>query len=67
MVKAHNAHKAHYIRQYAHTVAVAMKNKWSARTYIDTYAGPGMCWVENSGEFVLGSPLIPLEPRRTSR
>jgi three-Cys-motif partner protein len=61
VVKAHNAHKAHYIKQYAHTVAAAMKHKWSARAYIDTYAGPGMCWVEDSGEFVLGSPLIALE------
>lgn len=61
VVKAHNVHKAHYIRRYAHTVAQAMKNKWSARAYIDVYAGPGICWVEDSGEFVLGSPLIALE------
>ena len=61
VVKAHNAHKAHYIKQYAHTVAAAMKHKWTARAYIDTYAGPGMCWVEDSGEFVLGSPLIALD------
>jgi three-Cys-motif partner protein len=57
VVKAHNVHKAHYIKQYAHTVAVAMK-KWPYRAYIDTYAGPGLCWVEDSGEFVQGSPLI---------
>jgi three-Cys-motif partner protein len=58
VVKAHNAHKAHFIKQYAHTVAAAMKNKWEARAFIDTYAGPGMCWIEDTGEFVLGSPLI---------
>jgi three-Cys-motif partner protein len=61
VVKAHNVHKAHYIQRYAHTVAVAMKNKWPARAYIDTYAGPGICWIEDSGEFVLGSPLIAFE------
>lgn len=58
VVKAHNAHKAYFIRQYAHIVAAAMKNKWNARAYIDTYAGPGLCWVEDTGEFVSGSPLI---------
>lgn len=67
VVKAHNAHKAHFIRQYAHTVALAMKNKWAYRAYIDLYSGPGMCWVEDTGELVEGSPLIALgaEPRFT--
>lgn len=60
VVKLHNAHKAHFIRRYAHTVALAMKNKWSYRAFIDTYAGPGVCWVEDTGEFVSGSPLIAL-------
>ncbi|MEJ7784717.1 MAG: three-Cys-motif partner protein TcmP [Solirubrobacteraceae bacterium] len=61
VVKAHNAHKAHFIRQYSHTVAAAMKNKWGSRAYIDTYAGPGICWVEDTGEFVPGSPPIALD------
>ena len=67
VVKAHNAHKAHFIEKYAHIVAASMKKKWPARAYIDTYAGPGICWVEDTGEFVLGSPLIALEasPRFT--
>lgn len=60
VVKAHNAHKAHFIQRYSHTVAMAMKNKWPSRAYIDTYAGPGICWIECTGEFVLGSPLIAL-------
>ncbi len=58
VVKAHNVHKAHYIKQYAHTVALAMNKKWEYRSFIDTYAGPGLCWVADSGEFVHGSPLI---------
>lgn len=58
VVKAHNAHKAHFIGQYAHTVATAMKNRWEYRAYIDIYSGPGMCWVEDTGGFVAGSPLI---------
>lgn len=58
IVKAHNAHKAHFIRQYADVVAASMKAKWRYRCYIDLYSGPGMCWVEDTGEFVTGSPLI---------
>jgi len=60
VVKAHNAHKVHYISRYALTLAVAMKNVFGERAYIDTYAGPGICWVQDTGEFVLGSPLIAL-------
>lgn len=61
VVKAHNAHKAHFIARYSQVVALSMKNKWRSRAYIDTYAGPGICWVEDTGEFVLGSPLIAME------
>jgi three-Cys-motif partner protein len=60
-VKAHNAHKAHYIQRYSQVVAGAMKNKWGARCYIDLYSGPGLCWVEDTGAFVPGSPLIALD------
>lgn len=58
VVKAHNAHKAHYITSYSHTVAKAMQHKWRYRCYLDLYSGPGWCWVDDTGEFVLGSPLI---------
>jgi three-Cys-motif partner protein len=61
VVKAHNVHKAGFITKYAHTVAIAMKDRWPARAYIDIYAGPGVCWVQDTGEFVLGSPLIAME------
>lgn len=67
VVKAHNVHKAHFISRYAMTLAVAMKNVFGARAYIDMYSGPGVCWVEDSGEFVEGSPLMALgaSPRFT--
>ncbi|HEV3002568.1 MAG TPA: three-Cys-motif partner protein TcmP [Solirubrobacteraceae bacterium] len=58
VVKAQNGTKADFIEKYSHTFGRAMKNKWPARAYIDIYAGPGICWVEDTGEFVLGSPLI---------
>lgn len=60
VVKAHNAHKKHYIESYTGIVAKAMAGKWRYLAYIDTYAGPGICWVEDTGEFVIGSPLIAL-------
>jgi three-Cys-motif partner protein len=67
VVKAHNAHKAHYISSYALTLATAMKNVFVERAYIDMYAGPGICWVQDTGEFVIGSPLMALgaSPRFT--
>lgn len=60
VVKAHNAHKKHYIERYTGVVAAAMKNKWGGLAYVDTYCGPGMCWVKDTGEWVVGSPLIAL-------
>lgn len=60
VVKAHNAHKKHFIEGYTGIVAKAMSGKWRNLAYIDTYAGPGICWVEDTGEFVIGSPLIAL-------
>ncbi len=60
VVKAHNIHKKHYIESYTEIVAKAMKGKWKNLAYIDTYCGPGVCWVKNTGEFVVGSPLIAL-------
>lgn len=60
VVKAHNINKAHYIQGYADIFARAMKNKWDYRCYLDLYCGPGVCWVKDTGRFVLGSPLIAL-------
>jgi three-Cys-motif partner protein len=60
VVKAHNAHKKHYIERYTEVVAATMKNKWRHLAYIDTYCGPGLCWVKDTGEWVEGSPLIAL-------
>lgn len=60
VVKAHNAHKKHYIESYTEIVAAAMKGKWANLAYIDTYSGPGLCWVQDTGEFVTGSPIIAL-------
>ena len=33
--------KLHYINRYCEIFNAGMKNKWSIRTYIDLFAGPG--------------------------
>jgi three-Cys-motif partner protein len=63
VVKLHNDHKAHFIRQYSHTVATAMSKKWGSLAFIDMFGGPGVCWVEDTGQFVTGSPLIAVEAK----
>jgi three-Cys-motif partner protein len=60
VVKAHNAHKKHYIERYTEVVAATMSGKWRNLAYIDTYCGPGLCWVKDTGEWVEGSPMIAL-------
>ena len=59
-VKAHNANKAHYITGLSEITSRAMKDKWKHRAYLDLFCGPGVCWVRDTGRFVLGSPLIAL-------
>ncbi|MFN8163901.1 MAG: three-Cys-motif partner protein TcmP [Solirubrobacterales bacterium] len=60
-MKAHNVHKKFYIEGYTGIVTKTMKGKWGNLAYIDTYCGPGVCWVEDTGEFVIGSPLIAMQ------
>ena len=52
--------KLHYIRRYCHIFNMGMKDKWAIRTYIDLFAGPGMCLVETTKEEINGSPLLAL-------
>jgi len=52
--------KLHYISRYCYIFNTGMKDKWATRTYIDLLAGPGRCVVEETGEEILGSPLIAL-------
>jgi len=52
--------KLHYIKRYCEIFNTGMKNTWPVRSYIDLFAGPGICVVEKSGEELLGSPLVAL-------
>ena len=53
--------KLHYIRSYCDIFDTGMKGKWSTRTYIDLFSGPGKCVIEGTGEELDGSPLIALQ------
>lgn len=47
------------IRLYCQLFSSAMKNKWR-RTYVDLYAGSGLCRIKGRDQVLLGSPLIAL-------
>ncbi len=52
--------KLFYITRYCNIFNMAMKDKWVVRTYIDLFAGPGMCLVQETKEEIQGSPLLAL-------
>lgn len=55
--------KLYYIQSYCDIFNKGMKNKWSTRTYIDLFSGPGRCKIEETGEEFDGSPLVALKCR----
>jgi three-Cys-motif partner protein len=42
----------------------SMKDKWEGLTYVDLFAGPGICVVEDTGEELRGSPLLALDTKK---
>ncbi|MGD1062953.1 MAG: three-Cys-motif partner protein TcmP [Terracidiphilus sp.] len=49
------------IRLYCDLFSSGMRYKWRGkRTYVDLYAGSGLCRIEGSDRILLGSPLIAL-------
>lgn len=59
-VPAWNARKHHFLRRYMDIFSVGMKRNTAGLSYIDLFAGPGMCVLSGSGQRVEGSPLIAL-------
>ena len=55
--------KLDYLARYIDVFETAMRKKWSVRYYIDLLAGPGKNLVRESGEVLLGSPLIALKAK----
>ena len=54
------ADKLDYLARYINVFETSMRNKWKVRYYIDLLSGPGKNRVRESGEVLLGSPLIAL-------
>lgn len=53
--------KLFYLKKYVDTFETSMRKKpWRRRIFIDLFSGPGKCMVENTHEFLLGSPLLAL-------
>lgn len=53
--------KLYYLQKYINIFSLSMKNRWAKRAYIDLFAGPGLCVVRESGEIILGSPLVAID------
>jgi three-Cys-motif partner protein len=55
------AEKLHYLERYINVFETSMRNKpWRRRNYIDLFAGPGKCVVNQGDSIHLGSPLLAL-------
>jgi len=54
------AEKLDYLARYIDVFETAMRKKWPTRYYIDLLAGPGKNIVRDSGDVLLGSPLLAL-------
>ncbi len=55
------AEKLDYLERYINIFETSMRSKpWRKRHYIDLFAGPGKCFVSETGDVYLGSPLLSL-------
>ena len=52
--------KLFYIKRYCDIFNTGMKDKWTVRTYVDLFSGPGKCFIETTREEIEGSPLLAL-------
>ncbi|MFQ5852199.1 MAG: three-Cys-motif partner protein TcmP [Candidatus Binatia bacterium] len=52
-------HKLFYVRGYLDLVSRAMRRTFRDRHYLDLFAGPGRCVVDDGSGEIDGSPLIP--------
>lgn len=52
--------KYHYLKAYCDIFTRAMRRKWRL-TFIDLFAGPGRCYIEQTKEDVEGSSLLALQ------
>lgn len=52
--------KLDYLARYIAVFETSMWQKWPIRNYVDLLAGPGKNQIRETGEAVLGSPLLAL-------
>jgi three-Cys-motif partner protein len=52
--------KLDYLARYMAVFETSMRQKWPIRNYVDLLAGPGKNQIRETGEVVLGSPLLAL-------
>ena len=52
--------KLDYLARYIAVFETSMRQKWTIRNYVDLLAGPGKNQIRETGEVVLGSPLLAL-------
>lgn len=57
-VPAHSRDKEYYFETFIRMFSRGMKRRWTYRTYIDLFCGPGKCVVEETGEEFSGSALV---------
>jgi three-Cys-motif partner protein len=56
--------KLRVVGNYMGIFTSSMKGKWKGLTYVDLFAGPGLCVVEDTGEELRGSPLLALDTKK---
>lgn len=54
------AEKLDYLKRYINIFETSMRERWRVRNYIDLLAGPGKNLVRETGQVLLGSPLLAL-------
>ncbi|HZM47371.1 MAG TPA: three-Cys-motif partner protein TcmP [Burkholderiales bacterium] len=52
------------LRKYV-DAAHGARRRYSSRSYIDLYSGPGRSWIRETGAFIDGSPLVAFEAAAT--
>jgi three-Cys-motif partner protein len=56
--------KLRVVGNYMGIFTSSMKGKWDGLTYVDLFAGPGLCVVEDTGGELPGSPLLALDTKK---
>ena len=49
--------KHRLLTYYADLFATGMQNKWEKRVYLELFSGPGKCFIRDTAQEDLGSPL----------